>query len=277
MSRARSIIASFSTYARMRYVHKMPDEKSGGEITHVQFRSARRDLLPGLRELCRERAVGLNDLFLAALAVRIALRTPDRLVSRHRRWISLGTPLSGRRFAAADRAAQRFFGVALADIPIVLERPDGGFDEVLGDVAEQTRAQRDAWEPAVGLMAARVFAVRRVWPLIGAPHHRTSYRKFFPICGGVSSVVAEHDGMARLGPAVRRYVRACPPGPATPIVLAPSMLDDQLELSLVCREACMTPEQSRTMLAEIVHELERLVSADSEAPAAEAVPVAHEA
>lgn len=249
------LVRTIQLYFRLRFAHRMPDEKGGGDRTHVLIAQTPETLLARLAAATRALGAGLNDAFLAGLAAAIASQTPDRHVSRHRRKLVLASALSGRRGGPEDLAA--YFGVVLGDVLIDLQQPDAPPGALLRAIADQTRARKRDWRGAVALAEARCDAVTGIWPLLSIPHNRRSYRKLFPICGGVSTVVMERAHLGSAAPLVTRYVRACPPGPATPIVLAPTVFDGRLELTLVIRDACRAPGDRR-LLDELINALSEI-------------------
>lgn len=254
-----NVTRTVALYFRLRMSHKMPDERDVGDATLVVVRSAPAGLLGRLRRACEARGAGLNDVFLAALSAAIAGFTPDRRVSRHRRGIALASALSTRSLFGP--AAEGVFGTMVGDMLIRLPKPDVSVGALLEQVARQTGVHKRDKKNAVSAAAARHFCIRSIWPFFGIPHERRSYRKLFPVCGGVSTFVAPAERLseATVGRLVS-YARACPPGPAMPLVLAPTVCGDDLELSLVFREACMNAQRGREMLDAVVTHLEALAA-----------------
>ncbi len=250
---AAGLWRTLRVFRRMKRAHKMPDERDQGDATGVVLRRASAGLIDRLRARCRAAPAGLNDVLLAAFGAAIAARTPDRHTSRRRRKIALGSVMNLRRAAAAELSD--YFGVCLGDMLVLLDEPDAGMDVLVPAVARQTRARKA--QARAGVAASSTFFVRRVWPLFFIPHTRRSYRKLLPFCGGVSTFVAAPQ---RFGPAeayIQRYVRACPCGPATPLLLGPTVWGDQLELSLVHRHSCMRADAAAALLADVEARLEQ--------------------
>lgn len=256
-----NVARTIALYFRLRHSHKMPDEKLGGDRTTCVHRAAAPGLAERLRAACARRGVGLNDVALAALGCAIASRTTDRHVSRKRRAIALASAVSVRR--RLGEAAGGYFGTLLGDMLVRLPNPDAAFEEVMRDVAHQTRTQRDAdWKSAMRAAAARVFCVRTIWPLFRVPNDRRSYRKLFPVCGGVSTFAVTGERMRDMVGEVESYIRYCPPGPAMPLVLAPTVMGDRMEISLVFREACMEEGAGADLLKEVVDRLGTFAEAE---------------
>lgn len=243
-------------HRQMRSVHKMPDERLGGDATAVAIRTAPDGLLERLAAGCKQRGVGVNDALIAALASAIAEQTPDRHTSRRRKHLSMATVVGARKHLPREQADD--FGVCLTSIVAVLRRPDTSMDELVREVARQTRVLKERPSRASAETTLRYFAVRWMWRLAAFKHERRGYRRVFPICGAVSTVYVDDQRFADLAPKVTRYVRACPCGPAFPLILAPTILGGRLELGFTYRIACRTRGQAEAMLDGIVSRLESL-------------------
>lgn len=243
-------------YFRMRYAHKMPDERELDDRTITARRCLTAAQTSRLMAACTRRGVGPNDAYLAALATALAEHTPDRRVSRHRRELVLASVLSTRGAAGASR---RVLDVHLADMLMRVRRPDAGIESILSDIAEQSaRAKRR--RSATAVSALHGFFIRNVWPIFRIPNHRRSYRKLLPISGGVSSFRVSEAAVGPAASQVMGYVRACPPGPAMPLVLAPTLLRDRLELTLVFRPATFSRERGEALLESVIRALDSLVN-----------------
>lgn len=243
-------------HRQMRKVHKLPDERLGGDATAVSVRTVPEGLLARLTAGCKRRGVGVNDALIAAMASAIAEQTPDRHTSRRRRHLSMATVVGARKHLPAEQADD--FGVCLTSIVAVLRKPDVSMDELVRDVARQTRVLKERPSRASAETTLRYFAVRWMWRLAALKHERRGYRRVFPICGAVSSVYVDNKRFAELAPQVTSYVRACPCGPVFPLILAPTMLRGRMELGLTYRISCRTRPQAEALLDAIVSRLEAL-------------------
>lgn len=261
-------------HREMRRAHKMPDERLGGDYTAVAVRIAPDALLERLAEGCKRRDVGINDSLIAAFASAIAEQTPDRHESRRRKYISMATVVSARRNLPPEQADD--FGVCLSSILAVLRKPDISIDELVRDVARQTRTLKTNPSRAVAETNLRYFSTRWLWWMAALRYDRRSFRRVFPICGGVSTVYVDENRFADLAPHVTRYIRACPTGPVMPLLLSPTVFNGRLELELTYRIACRTRQQAEAMLDTIVQRLEELCDG-SAANITQASPVADRA
>jgi hypothetical protein len=208
--------------------------------------------LDRLRVGCRTEGAGLNDVFLAALASALALLTPARKTHRHRRKIALATVLSQRKWAKEDLSD--LFGVFLTEAAMLIDKPDAGVRETLAQIVPQTRRLKT---PHVAPeLSWRFWFVKYIWPALRIPHSVVSYRKVFPLCAGVSTVSVDETRSGEAMQRVRRYIRACPPGPAMPILLSPTSCKGRLELCLTFRRTCLTEAQARALLDSLVNLLD---------------------
>lgn len=235
------------TFRRMKFAHKMPDERIGGDRTDCVLRPAPAGLFERLAARCRARGVGFNDACFGAFASAIAERTPDRHTSRRRRKIALGGVINLRRRAPVDLSG--YFGVCLGDMLVLLDDPDADVDAVIQQAAARTRAQKLIAGQAAGAAALTTFFVERVWPLFLIPHNRRSYRKLLPLCGGVSPFLVDAERFGPAADSVLGYVRACPTGPAAPLLLAPTVFRGQLTFTLTHRLTCMDRAAAVSLLA----------------------------
>ncbi len=248
-------------HREMRSAHKMPDEEFGGDYTGVAIRTAPAGLIDRLAAGCRRRGVGVNDALLTALSVAIAEQSPDRHTSRRRRRLAVATVVSARKHLLPEQAED--FGVCLSSIMAVLHQPDLPIEQLVQDVARQTRILKANPNRATAETTLRYFAVRWMWWMAAVKHNRRSYRRVFPICGGTSTVYVDENRFADLGERVTRYVRACPTGPVSPLVLGPTIFNGNLELGLTFRIASRSRAQAEAMLDTIVAGLEKLADASS--------------
>lgn len=242
----RSLAAVMRLHRRLRFAHKMPDERGRGDTIGVQSLSLSADAFVDVVGASRAAGIGLNDLLLAALARAIAQATPDRHTSRRRRRIALATMFSTRPVDEQCVA----FGAWLADAVVVVERPDAQLDDVLTQIVAELRPWKADRSWAAAVAAMRFGLVRTIWPIFGLPHNRRSYRKVFPICGGVSTTRPRLTSEF-VSHAIERYLRAVPSGPAAPLALAATVHQSSLELVLTHRFSSQSSEQARALLTSI--------------------------
>jgi len=175
--------------------------------------------------------------------------TPLRRVCSKRRKLALST---------VGGEWENDWGVFLRDSVILLDEPDAEFASVLRQVTDQTRklkADRAADH------AARLPFVRYVWPLLWIPHARASYEKPLPICAGVRTIAGSELRFGKAAAGILGYVRACPLGPAMPMVIAPTVMGGRLELGLVSRDSCLDEDQRGRLLERILNRVKEFADA----------------
>ncbi len=254
LGHVRSLAGAVRQYFKLRRAHRMREDRSGLSETEFLSRSAPGGTLDRLREVCKAEGAGLNDVFLAALATALAQLTPARRTHRRRRKIAVATVLSNRRLASEDLSD--VFGVYIRDAAVLIDKPDAGIRGVLSQVVPQSRRFKRlhvSVEPSW-----RFLFVQYLWPALRIPHSEASYRKVFPLCAGVSTVSVDATRFGEAMGCVRRYVRACPPGPAMPMLLAPTLASGRLEFGLVFRSAYLNEAQGQELLDLLVDALGEL-------------------
>lgn len=263
----RSYIRTAVLSVRVFLSRRPHPEQRGDDCTGTVLGATPDGLLARLQSRCTQIGVGVNDAFVAALASAIAHHLPP---SRSRLWrprIVLGTVLSRRPRPGAGAAAD--FGVCLSDVILLVRNPEGPLEEMVHEVASQTRQYKLDPPMADAISDMRLFLARWSWPFV--TNSRRGYRTSFPVCGGVSTVVVNQSALGPVAPQIGRYVRACPPGPVMPLVLAPTIYGARLEFSLVYRLSCLNRASADGLLRAVVAQLDAFAGPPHEAP--EGAPV----
>lgn len=227
----RSVWRAARVFRQVHYAHRLKENKPRTNSTRVIVRPVEGLSLATLRQACRARRVNLSDAFMAALAAGIAEKTSQKNTRGRRRQLALGGVVSFRRHVRDTD--DTYFGVALGDYVVLIEDPDLPLDKLVLQVAAQRRRQTPKQHTAES--AACLALSRLLWPVFFKPNRRKTYRKVFPVCAGVSPFEVNLRTFGQTAGRIQRYVRASPPGPATPIVLAPTGFGDRLELALIHR------------------------------------------
>lgn len=248
---AGAMVRTARQYFILRSAHRPREDRGASNRTQIKLNRITGDDVERLRAACRHRGCGLNDAVVASVACALATRSRARR-KPGRRAIAIGMSVDCRR--RGDAESSEYFGVCLTTGVVVVDRPDAPFDEVLESVTAQSRRLkqwRDRSDPA-----AKLVMLKYGWPLMRIPQRKSSYRKLFPICAGVSTVAVD-PGLARsLGADVVRYIRAAPPGPSMPMVISPTLFDSNLELTLVYRPTHISPAEAADLLADVRQRLQ---------------------
>lgn len=235
------------SYFALRRAHRLHERRDGGESTSVVTQDMPAGVAPILAARCKRARAGVNDAYMAALTVALAEHTPRRRAHRRRRKLALASAVSLRSWAREDLSG--CFGTYVGHSIVLVHDPDAGFESVLEEIARQTdvhKRQRRAADIAWPLVFAKY-----LWPLLGIPDATASYRKLYPLCAGVSSVRIDSNVFGGVAPRIIDYARICPPGPAMPMVLAPTTFHDRLCLSLVFRDAALTHGEANALIRRV--------------------------
>lgn len=256
--RVRGFLRSAWLTQRIRRGFSFPERETVDNSIHVVLRSAEPGLAAGIAAACRRFGIGVTDLFLAALASAIVESPAYRSLGDNAPGFGLGTVVSDRSAHPVNGVRQ--LGVRLHNLVVMINRPRSGFDNVLRDIAAQTSWYKMRPRAVETVSTIRIRWAKHVWPRLGIRNERASYRKYFPICAGVSPVRVDADRFGPAAPAVGRYIRAVPTGPTAPVVVAPTIFGDRLEFSLTAMKACLTPAQSEALLDGMLSHIETFAS-----------------
>jgi hypothetical protein len=246
---------AYFLYRRIRKAFRLPETDYSSARTGVLFESGSDGLMGRLSAEAARRGVGVNDLFLAAVASAIASQPAYLSGENGGPSLGLGTVMNAR--SNGDDVSD-WGKVCLRDVVLLIDQPAGELDEVIAQVAHQTRRHKSFPHVAGALSAARILWARHVWPLLRIRPERASYLKYLPVCGGVSTVIVDAKRFGNAASEVTSYRRAAPPGPAVSLAFAPTVFADRLEFGLVYRMSCLSATAARELLAGIVARLERL-------------------
>jgi hypothetical protein len=249
----RAYLRAVRLHLRILASYRMPEATDRGYETGVTALRAPPTWVQEITRTCAARGVGFNDACLAALACALARITREqrarRLLGRR---IALGTIMSTQH---DDGSVPAGLGVHLGGLIIIVRNPDAHIDDVLTQVSRETHRLKTNRDAAQRVSVILAFFARRVLPFLGVPNSRETYRFIFPICAGVSTLFVGNASENETMRGVRRYIRVSPPGPAMPIVLSPTILEDGLELSLTYRLSCLKPREAAAVLESVMHAL----------------------
>jgi len=253
--RLRSLARATRLFFRMRRAHRMRLRKDAGEDTDFIVLEAPRDLLGRLATALASRGATVNDAFLTALASAIASSTPGRRSHPRRRSLALGFVADLR--ADQGGSGRPTLGVRVGQSVIVVDEPDEPrLESLLERIATLTRAEKErrsfAGTPWSFIALSRL---ERWLPRQGA---RSWYRKVYPMAAGLSNVRWRGGSFGGKEGRVLAYYRVPPPGPALPLVVAPTTLDDCLTVSFSYHRGSFTENELKPIASEFLAKLESL-------------------
>ena len=185
-----------------------------------------------LLETSRHLGVTLHDLFLALLLKALAPLAADRLGSRKRRRISIGSIVNLRKDLGPDFAGA--FGLFLGSFVVTHEVPeDLSVKALAGDIRQQTLRikQRKLY---LGVPTELIFA-RLFLSLFSTEQRKKFYQKNYPLWGGITNMNLNRLGEQNDGTAMSDYYRAVSTGPATPLVLSMTTVGEVVNVGVSYR------------------------------------------
>jgi hypothetical protein len=254
------LLAGVRLYFQMRSVYRLPRNRDTSDKQNYALYEVPRATATCLRPACRELGVTRHQLFLTALVQILAEMTPTRRHQRNRRSLAVCSIVDLRSGLSADVANS--FGLYLAPAVMVIAQPDVPRPETL--LKDITLRSRKDGNTRYNLLPE--------WNIRILNHMKASssrkdaflwYRKVFPISGGLSTVYLTRDFFGAAGNRILDYFRVSPIGPAVPLLLTPTCLDDSLNFSLGYRETMLKPDRAQEFGERFIKALERLVAVRS--------------
>jgi hypothetical protein len=206
--------------------------------------SAPDGLIESLRDVARNKAATVNDLFLAAIAIAC-----DEFVPATRRFrrqeLAIGSIVDLRQ--KSDRPLGDLFDLLLGFTSITCTSPQlSRVADLMESITRQTRQQKRS-----GLAMAsclRMFAGLAAGKYLPRQKVIEFYRKRVPLAGASSNVNLNRCWASRYANGlVLDYLRGAPTGPMTPIVFATTTLGNHLSIGITTRVSVVPPEISARM------------------------------
>jgi hypothetical protein len=188
--------------------------------------------VPRLREFARRLGATVHDVILAALGLAMAEFMPRRSRRGKRPDLALGSIVDTRPDACRDLS--RTVGTFLAYYLVRC-----GSDRAV-DLAAMTRRIAGATAPIkshkryLESMVNMKF-INAVWPRLSDAVKPHFMRRALPMTAGVSNVLVREPWMDRHRDCILGYSRAAPTGPNLPLVLAPTTLDETMNVGVTYR------------------------------------------
>jgi hypothetical protein len=191
-----------------------------------------------LRQSARALGVTLNDVLIAALLGALAPYAPERLAAARRRELNVASIVNIRREFGAT--AQGAFGQFLAALRVAHTVP-AGIEP--GALARDVHAATERFKRGRLYMRAVVALALAAlgWPLLSPLQRRQFFAKHSPAVAGVSLLSVAAPWRDRAVP-LRGYLRAISTGPLTPLVLAPSLTDQAMDMGVTFRRGACAAE-----------------------------------
>ncbi len=253
----KTLLRAVRLYFRLRHVHRLPELSARGDRSAFVLFETPDGLIGELSAACKARRLSVQEAFLAALFAAMAETTPDRRRHPRRSGLALATVLDGRGEANDDLSA--CFGLYLGQSVTVIAQSDlADFARILARVGEEMRREKAEkrfvgphWNFLIAVLLRRYFSVRgtRAW-----------YRKVYPLSAGLSNVRLDARWFGAGGDRILDYIRISPTGPALPLVLTPTTIENRLNLAVTYRESSFSRPDVLKLLEVFVEKLERFAS-----------------
>ena len=173
--------------------------------------------------------VTLNDIFLALLLKSLSPFALDRIDEPRRKMISVASIVNIRKDLSLELHDP--FGLFLGSFIVSHSVPDGIEVEALAkDVRRQTlriKKYRLSVRTAIGLGLAR-----HLVPLLSPSRRKKFYPKYYPLWGGITNVNLNALWQEGDGGVCPDYLRAVSTGPASPLVLSITTVNDILNIGV---------------------------------------------
>lgn len=196
--------------------------------------------------------VTVNDLWLALLLKSLSPLADGRLHARKRRAISAGCIVNLRSALGVD--SRRTFGLFLGSFTVTHEVPSGmGLRTLARDVQRQTAAIK---RHKLYLGTPLELGLARFMLKFFSPERRTKfYPKYYPLWGGITNLNLNPLWNPEPNAGPLDYFRGVSTGPATPLVLSVTTIDDRANIGLSYRSAVYSPEDVEGFRGRFLHEL----------------------
>jgi NRPS condensation-like uncharacterized protein len=208
-----------------------------------------------VRAVARNCAATVNDVFLAATAQVLGVRTADARSRSKRNRLGLATAVDLRPLVG--EALDGMFGFFLSYFTLVLERPEEvPLPTLAAEIARETGAIKSRAEPIRFILGLRI--MRMIWDIFpGARRKAQLFPKTLPLMGGISNVNLtgswmEQRELASGKPQVIDYLRISPVGPLLPLVFTLSTIGNRLSLGVTYRTTAFSRADAEQIAKDFV-------------------------
>ena len=210
-----------------------------------------------LMDASKTLGVTLHDLFLALLMNALSPLAADRLRSRRRKKISLGSIVNLRKDLGSEYAEA--FGLYLGSFVVTHEVPEHlSVKALAGDIRQQTlRIKRHKLylgtplELVLGRLALSLFSTEQ---------GKKFYQKHYPLWGGITNMNLNRLGKQKDGAGMNGYFRAVSTGPVTPLVLSITTAGDAANIGVTYRSTAFGAAEIAQVRERLLEGIDSLAS-----------------
>lgn len=212
--------------------------------------------LEQLKSTGKSWGITLNDLFLAFMLKIFAPLTDHRAFSSSRNRLSIGTIVNIRKDLKVD--SRRTFGLFLGSFVVTHAVPEGiSLKQLAEDVNRQTshikRTRRYMGTPLDLASSIRSLS------MLSTERKKKFYQKHYPLWGGLTNMNLNTTWPQSNQTKPVNYFRAVSTGPATPLVLSITTVQDRVNISISFRTTVFSKADIEYVKSEFLSLLQHLM------------------
>jgi NRPS condensation-like uncharacterized protein len=212
--------------------------------------------LEQLKSTGKSWGVTLNDLFLAFMLKIFAPLTDHRAFSTSRNRLSIGTIVNIRKDLKVD--SRRTFGLFLGSFVVTHAVPEGiSLKQLAEDVNRQT-AHIKRTRRYMGTPLDLASSIRSL-SMLSTERKKKFYQKHYPLWGGLTNMNLNTIWPQSNQTKPVNYFRAVSTGPATPLVLSITTVQDVVNISVSFRTTVFSKADIEYVKSEFLSLLQHLM------------------
>jgi len=244
------------TWLGYRRVHRTKGHNIPGLWCSWRHAAVPAGTMARVRSFAAHHGASTHDVFLAALMEATGRHFTERFDHPHRRGIAVGAVADLRPLAR--REMDNVLGVFLGYFTVAHPAPERlDFADLVRLVAERAVVVRERAVYIRNLLHMQIGTL--FWPYVTQRAQVRLYGKFSPVVGGLSTAnVRAFSRRRRERVGLLDVIRGPSCGPALPMVMLPTRIGDDLNVTVTFRPLCIPDERLEAILADYVRRLAAL-------------------
>ena len=240
----------------MRHVYRQRGHHAAALWSSWRYAALPPGTIGGVKAFGARHGAAPHDVFLAALMEAVGRTFQERLTHPHRRGIAIGAIADLRPMAPID--TDNVLGVFLGHFTMSHPAPEQlDFADLVREVAAQAVDVRQRRAFLRNLLQMQVSTV--LWPHLSRRAQIRIYSKFTPMAGGLSAAnIRAFSRRRREQVGLLEVTRGGSCGPPLPLIIWPTRLGDDLNITAAFRPLGIAEERMEALLARYVHRLANL-------------------
>jgi len=250
----KSVPGLVGVWRRLRSAHRTRGTHAGGIWCDWRRASLAEGSLARVKAYAAHHGASVQDVFTAALFEACGRHLQERFEHRHRHRIAVAGIADLRPMMPADldNAIGALIGYFFLDHPAP-ERED--FADLVRWAARQAINVRDSEAYFRTLLHARIGLA--LWRVVGDRMKLRMFSKYAPLVAGLSSAnIRAFSKRRREEVGLIDIIRGPSCGPMMPMVMLPTRIGDDLNVTLTFRPLAVSEEQAEAILADYARRLE---------------------